>query len=950
MQEYTLPEKIRGEWIWSRDAFDELESFVFFRREFMLSETPASAELWLTANTFFHLYINGRYLGSGPPVSPTRDTYVVYLDVGFLTETGKNTIALLAHNTSVTRDASRRHPSGLWGQLNIDGKPFLWTDRNWTCWAADCFAQHRPRSSVSGAFTERLDFRYYPSGWYEKDFNSVRWKRPDYSQALGKAMGQLIPVTLPELSVRRREFEAIVSRGAWRQADAFTHVSFGEMTKERGRGVYVAETYLFSQAEGEQAFEFYSDDPFCFFVNGECCKRQGIRPLPTKADLQLVGSPCFRQGEVTDPDGEVFLERGWNRLLVAQQVEPGGAGFSLTFPDLEPAGLRLFREKDHENMIGWSLAGPVRTPLAHVTGSLSLRSLAKSIFVPSTREPCDESAFLMSCLFDGTEEVAEPPDTLELREGEFAILDLGTTVRGCPEMLVTGEDEDVVDIVCGGQLFEGQLLSFFDGQRHTDTIVLGPRAYQWMACHPRGMRYVMLVVRKASSVVRFQNCGVCAQEYDFDNAGSFECSDPLLNQIWEVGRETLRATMQSTCIASPTKDPAKYTADAMIQTWAGYHVFGSYQLAARSIKEFAEVQFETGEMPALCPSDVYLNMPDYSLLWPVWLQRHFLYTGDTEFLDSVLPALEALFSYYEQLGEEGSGLLHDLGTRCGAYCFLDHGPIDRRGCVTGLNAIYCRSLLSGANLYEEIGRTRVAQTLRVRAGKVASELRELTWDEARGLFADSWDDGEMSEFYSFQTNVLAIYGGVAPPDQYNNIFGKLFTPEEPFEFFAAGETNNPYFKYFILESAFALARREWAMKLMRWYWGEMVNRGARTWWELFDPEGNQNEIQTYSLCHGYGVSPNGFLCTELAGIRPAKPGFTTAYFNPLPGVAQWVKAKIPTPYGHILVEWEAKPDGEFEAVVDANYPLEVIPILDPRISESATVHVGPDVSILGSGE
>jgi len=88
----------------------------------------------------------------------------------------------------------------------------------------------------------------------------------------------------------------------------------------------------------------------------------------------------------------------------------------------------------------------------------------------------------------------------------------------------------------------------------------------------------------------------------------------------------------------------------------------------------------------------------------------------------------------------------------------------------------------------------------------------------------------------------------------------------------------------------------------------------------------------------------------LAGIRPAKPGFTTAFFNPLPGVAQWVKAQIPTPYGHILVEWELKPNGEFEAVVDANYPLEVIPILDPRISESAIVHVGPDVSILAGGE
>ena len=946
MQEYALPEEIRGEWVWDRVAADKLESYVFFRKEFMLSETPALAEFWVTARTLFHLYINGRYLGFGPPPSPAENTYVVYFDVGFLIETGKNTIAVAAHNANVSRYASRRQPSGLWGQLNIDGSPLVWTDKSWLCWPADCYAGQRPRASVSAGFTEKLDLRYYPNGWEEKDFNSVRWKRPDHLVSLGKARGRLKPVSSPNWNVVKRPSEAVVVRGVWRQAQASTYVSFEELAGERGPGVYVAEAFFYSQNEGTAEFELFSDDPYCFFLNGQCVKQQGVSPLPTKADLDASRPPCFRQCEMATTDGELDLVRGWNHFVITQQVEPGSAGFALVFAELEPAVLRLFRKQNQENMIGWSIAGPIRTPLPLVTGNLGLGELPKTVFVPSTREVVDESAFLSSCSFDARDETPSSEELVEIGQGEYAIWDIGATVYGCPDMLIEGDDGDVVDIVHGEQLIQGQLLPYCDGQRNVDTIVLGPKSCHYMSCAPRGLRYLMVVGRRVSRAVRIRECGVTIRDYSFDNPGSFDSSDPTFNQIWEVGTQTLKATMQGLFLDSPAKERAQYVADAMLQSWAGYHTFGSFSLAAKGIQEFASVQFETGEMPALCPSDVYVNMPDYSLLWPVWLHRHYLYTGDRQFLDHMMPSLHRLLAYYEQVADSGTCLLGDLDERFGAYCFLDHGPIDRQGIVTGLNAIYCRSMLSAVWLNEETGATDIAKGLRRRVARVAANIRELTWDPDRGLFADCWYDGEMSEFYSWQTNVLGIYGGIVPAGQYDEVFDRLFSKDQPFELFAAGETNNPYFKYFVLESAFALARRAWALGMIHRYWGGMVRRGARTWWELFDPDGNEDEIHTFSLCHGYGTTPNGYLLTELAGIRPAKPGFTTVYFNPLPGSVRWVKAQVPTPYGRIVVEWELRGKQELEAVIDANYPLEVIPVLAPAYSESATIHVSPDVVIL----
>jgi len=955
MQDYTLPDDIRGEWIWSRDSVDKLASYVFLRRDFMLSETPASADLWVSARTLCHVYLNDRYLGFGPPPCPTENSYVMYFDVAFMCETGKNTIAVLAHNTQVARSAARRHPSGFWCQLNIDDRAEVWTDRSWHCLDAECYAPDSWRASNCTAFNEKIDLTSFPrqttpdgllADWYEKEFSPFHWKHVDHSVSLAEARGNLAPLASAQWNITREDVREITVRGIWGKVAASTQVSFSGLVDERGAGVYVAEAYLYSPEDATVEFMLYSDDPHCLFVNGQLCRAQGIEPLPARADLDNAGPRCFRQADVENPASEMAIHEGWNHLVLAQQVEPQSAGLTIVFPDFKPEELQLRRQEGEDAPPGWSLGGPIRTPLALVTANLDLQGLPKTPFVSEPEEPVDEAAFLASCGFDPSGDVSGPTHTITLEQGQYVILDLGASLYGCPEFTVIGQDADILDVVCGEQIIEGRLLPYVDGFRRLDTIVLGPELCRWLACEPRGARYLMLVARRALDAITVEACGLQVREFSYDNDGAFECSDSLLNQIWETGRRTLRGTMQGGFLDSAAKENAQYIADAMIQSWAGYHVLGCFELAAKGIEEFAGVQFETGEMPVLCPSDTYFNMPDYALLWPVWLQRHYMYTGDRQFLMKMLPAMENLFAYYAELAAPTDELLGDLDVRCGAYCFLDHGAIDRQGIITGLNAVYCRSLISGEWLCQEVGNQDRAQELRRVANRVARRIQALTWDEERGLFADCWHDGEMSEFYSMQTNVLAIYGGIALAANYNQIFEQLFTSEEPYELFSQADANNPYFKYFVLEAAFALEHREWALNMMRWYWGGMIERGAQTWWELFDPQSDQEEMAGVSRCHGYGVSPNGFLCTELAGVRPAKPGFTAAYFNPLPGVAQWVKVHIPTPYGRITAEWEFRGDNEFEAVIDANFPLDIVPVLAPGLSETATIHVSDNVSIL----
>ena len=948
MARYDLPEAIRGEWIWSRRTRNALESYVFFRREFSLLAAPASAELWLTAKSLFHVYVNGRHLGLGPPVCPLSGSYVSRFDASSVLRSGANVVSILAHNTRVVPPSSTRKPSGLWCQLNAEGKPIVWSDKTWLMAEGLCYAADRPRRSASAGFTEKIDLLRYPGGWSDVAYNAMGWQTAD---PLGRVEeGDLRPLPAREHPSACREVEAMASKGTCRQERATTWVSFAGVVAKGGPGVYAAETFVHVPGEADAEFQLYSDNPYRLFVNGTCVKEQGVEALRLGVDLELARPLCFRQAAMVDPPGELRWREGWNHVLLVQQEEPGGSGSTLVFSQPARDSFRPLRAQGDERSRGWNLAGPLRTPLPNVTGNLDLRPFARTPFIPDADAPVDEGATLMGYTFSPEEAPPRLPARLDLRQGEYVVLDLADTLSGCPQLTVSGREGDVLDVVHGERLQDGRIPPCVGDARNVDTLVLGPRTYRWLACAPRGLRYLMLVARQVEDVVRLERPAVVTRHRVREVRGSFECSDTMLNRIWATGRRTLEATVQDGFLCSPVTDRVQRVADAMIQSWVDYHVTGDYALAARSIEDFALTQFETGEMPATCPSGVYANVPDLALLWPVWVQRHFLHSGDKELLGRLSEPLDRFFSYFDGIADPDQKVLGDLGERFGARCFLDHGDIDRRGVVTGLNAIYCRALLSGAWLQQRLRGSKRGAELRRRASRVAHHLRRLCWDSERGLFVDCWGGDGPSDAYSWQSNVLAIYGGIARRADYERIFGALFSDEPPYELLGSGALSNPLFKYFVLETAFAIGRRTWAADMMRYYWGRMLDRGARTWWEFFDPEAEDGVPDRGSLCHGAGVSPSGFLCREVAGISPARPGFTRVFFNPILSAASWVRAKIPTPHGSITAEWQVQDSGELVFVIDADYPLEVIPLLSPDVSESAIIHVSDQVTILASAD
>lgn len=91
-------------------------------------------------------------------------------------------------------------------------------------------------------------------------------------------------------------------------------------------------------------------------------------------------------------------------------------------------------------------------------------------------------------------------------------------------------------------------------------------------------------------------------------------------------------------------------------------------------------------------------------------------------------------------------------------------------------------------------------------------------------------------------------------------------------------------------------------------WGSMIDRGATTFWEFWEPSG--------SLCHAWSASPLYVLSQQLLGVVPVEPGWARIQISPNPGKLDFARGVVPSPMGPVRVEWEKSGDDQLAVRVD----------------------------------
>ena len=137
---------------------------------------------------------------------------------------------------------------------------------------------------------------------------------------------------------------------------------------------------------------------------------------------------------------------------------------------------------------------------------------------------------------------------------------------------------------------------------------------------------------------------------------------------------------------------------------------------------------------------------------------------------------------------------------------------------------------------------------------------------------DSFTSGR--RHVSRQTNLLAVRFGVVDTSKRDKILRNVI--DDP----AIPPITTPYFQFFELDMLAACGRLDQVMEQLRTYWGGMLERGAVTFWEEFDPAVTGTaQYDMYgdrygkSLCHAWAASPIYLLGRYFVGLRREGSGF-----------------------------------------------------------------------------
>lgn len=521
--------------------------------------------------------------------------------------------------------------------------------------------------------------------------------------------------------------------------------------------------------------------------------------------------------------------------------------------------------------------------------------------------------------------------TMKERSAVCMIVDFGKGLLACPELLAAGAKGVIVDFGYSESLDHDRVATILQGIRQSERIILREGTTHHRMIQPRGFRFM---------IVRFANTTGCRQKvtlkdlsaheaiYPAKPIGRFACSDPLLEQIYQLSARTINLCMEDAYTDCPWRERAQWVGDAQPETLFSYYCFGAYDLARKAVLEFTGGNTAEGWIPGVFPTGRPNNLPTWGMRVPVIAWEYFLYSGDRTVLPSITSGVHRQMEWLAGFEDENCILVNLPG-----WCFVDWTKLEARNNDGAIQGWYLEALEYSARLAQETGETEAAKGYRAKSRLLRRSLARLYWSKERKAFlkyrpgSDRRPKGVSPELIGQHENFLFALLGVGTDKQrdhairamagatgrylpslgdYQNVFrpagmdqlgdhsdgaivGNVTGGDE------VVRIGSPFWSYYALLTLMESGRVDAALEYIRLCWGLMLEFGATTCWEMWD--------RHTSHCHGWSAAPAMILPAYVLGVKPLTPGFKQFEVRPRPGSLTWAKGRVPTPQGIIEVEW-----------------------------------------------
>jgi alpha-L-rhamnosidase len=877
--------------VWKDAAGSGRQQKVLFRRTFEIRGPAGPAEMHIFADSRYHLYVNGTHIGFGPsrfyPRDPQYDSYDLS---GYLRE-GRNAIAVEVLSNGTETFQVPLSIGGLiaWGEVVTGtGVISLETPGDWKMSLGNAFRDDALRFSFACGPMEIFDARLEAGDWKTAGFDDSGWEVP---VEVGRQdhWGSLAPRTIPQLT--RDELVPLELLGIYEPAGDEQVYSFFIKTPDETNKLYnsgwqmYASTYMYSPREQEVELGLWWGD---YYLNGEG---------PLEVSGREAGNPV-RQNRI------FRFRKGWNFLFISYVAIWGGWDYYMAIP--VDAGLCFSPRKKRDTGPEMLTAGPFPEKAG--------------IFDPALVSPGDERRILSDERFCWVSRQLGTRGPNPARDLVWKKLDLDRNLKPndyrVSDIVISRPVTLVFDL--GGKQL-GRLFVEADGEAGVvvdmgwseDLNSLGmPYLYKRLQVNaavrfitreghdryetfkPYGARYLQVHVDPGGSPCIIKKTGIIRQVYPFSKRGSFACSNPMLDRIWELGWRTLRVCAEDSYIDTPFRERGLYAGDALPEYAITLATSGDSRLMKRSLMLFQDMYRET--MYGANEE----GLGDFVLLTLLELNWYYQVTGDLEFVRSLYPNYHSLMQHIMERR-------NDAGYYAPGRVFIEWTKIDKTADLTAYQAYLAEAFRSMEALAGALGFGGDAAMYGTEAGRLEHVVNTLFWDEGNGAYRDGFRGGEAIGHHYPVSSVLPLLFEISPRTREDSLVAFLDRELRDIGEETRNRKITPYGSFYLFAALYRTGHAALAERFMLRYWSRMIRQGDDTSWENFDIGGEEGGGQG-TASHAWSGHPTFFLSTEVLGVRL---GFSHELdrsqieISPQSGTLSWARGTVPHPAGLVGVDW-----------------------------------------------
>lgn len=879
--------KWSAKWIWcAQNDVHDYNQTVLFKKEFELQKTGA-ASLRITADSGYRVSINGKWVHDGPgrayPDHFQFDTH----EVGSFLKKGKNRIEVIVRYFGIGTFHQLPLQAGLLAQLDTVDCTVA-TDETWRASPSYAWQQWVPKISIQMEPVEEYDARLGNVFDWQP---AVEVKRP--GKITARQVGLL---TQKPVRPKRLRSATVVKSSAPHYTVPVTQIAHPGLIEANGtvtRPVVLASVL---NVRKKQQFDF-----------SECGQKEDFANPQAKNWAVAVGGRVLKSGKITLSAGShpvlffctsfighqkdlsfpwLELQGGqwgsWQVAVFDQFLMAGNDRLWFAFPNTQIEKLRKDWMKRIESVAA-----------AGVLPDETLRSVPiEQIFMTDTvaefasREPVGSA----ERLFDG--KVVKPSS-----KGDVELcFDLGGQVCGYFDFSIKADEGVIVDLNAIEFIRpDGVVQHVHKWNRNGMRYVTKQGVNRFTSLKRRSGRYLFVTLRNQKTPVEIKQMRVIESTAPVQAAGSFQCSDPMLNKAWKMSERTLQLCMEDTFTDCPLFEQTLWIGDARNEALYAFTAYGNFDVSARSLELGAQSLEHFPIVGCQVPSSWDCILPAWSFLWGIHVWEHYFHSGDRKLLKQLWPAV--------QKNIDGAlSLLNADGLFSGEFWnLIEWAPIDEaQPTVLHNNMLLVGAMRAAEKCAEVLGDSKALKRIAAARRKLIRAVN-VTWNDLKKSYPDSIrKDGTPSPKICQHTSMFPVMFDMIPEGKKEVLRQNLLNPPATMTSVSA-----PFAMQFMYEALEKLGEFDAVLSSICKGFRPMVETGADTVWETFagstcSPKG----FPTRSHCHAWSSSPIYFLNRIVLGIRQIEPGGKAFEISPWTGKLKFASGTAATPKGPVSVDWK----------------------------------------------